>query len=113
MPAPENIPVWVYLVVTVVLPVLGWISKDAKQRVESKVQDTMNVRGTQGDLIQGLQRRVSELEQRLDEKDRHYQELITSIGTRHEQHIADMEKHIQRLERELRGRKDSGTPGAE
>ena len=113
MPAPEDVPAWVYIVVTVVLPVLGWISKDAKQRLEAKVQDTVSVRGTQGDLITGLQKRVAELEQRLDGKDRHYQGLLDDMERRYLQHISTLEQHIESLKAEIKGYKDSGTPGAQ
>lgn len=113
MPAPENVPAWVYIVVTVVLPVLGWISKDWRDKAQTKVQDVISVRGTQGDLITGLQKRVAELEQRLDGKDKHYQGLLDDMERRYLQHISTLESHIESLKAEIKGYQDSGTPGAQ
>lgn len=113
MPAPEDVPAWVYIVVTVVLPVLGWISKDWRDKAQTKVQDVISVRGTQGDLITGLQKRVAELEQRLDAKDKHYQGMLDDMERRYLQHISTLEQHIESLKAEIKGYKDSGTPGAQ
>lgn len=119
---PSKIPVWVYLVVTVVLPALGWVSRDWAERARSKVADTVSVRDTQQSLIETVTTRVADLEERLDAQARMHRREIESLQEAHqrqiqtltehyEQRVSLLQSHVDRVERQLRMYQDPGTPG--
>lgn len=104
-PVPTGVPIWVAIVVGIVLPVVGWVSRELANRWQAKVQDKLGLHEAQRQHSEHLAARVKELEDRqerlqsqhhreLQELHDAYQRQIRTLTDGYEGRIAHLERQI-------------------
>ena len=93
-----DIPLWVIIAVTVVLPLVGYISRGWRDSLQSRVSERIGLSQAQRDFARQLQERVQHLEQQIARLQGQHQRDIAELREYYEARIAELERQLGRRE---------------
>lgn len=91
----EDVPVWVYIMVAVGLPLLGYLSRGLKSWADGKVQTRINLAQSQQDFSQSLLERIRVLEDRMERMGTEHQRELAQVRESYRVQIRSIRDHYE------------------